>query len=387
MPITAELKETRTESSVHRQLLIRGDTVHTVEYAYGGDLLPGPLDLADSAALATLHLAMRTGQDLHIDGPVSAKLLENLEELQRAWAILRSDLYQPVAISAAEEVGRRPAADPNTAVLAFSQGVDSTAALISHLTGRVGRRRREIKSGLLVHGFDIHYRDLELFRVCEQHARKALETHNIPLSTVSTNWRSICGKWDMEYMAALASCMTGYAGQVSTGIVAADDSYLSFSKAWGSNPFLNRLLGSDTFEFQTDNYGTNRCDKVGWIAEDEALSESIRVCWQRPTVESLNCGKCEKCVRTHLNYMAHGKPSPQLLGDPPELWRIALMPLMHKVHRPFQQETLARAAANGIREPWTWALRFAYYLNGARVLARPLEFNVVRPLYDRARGR
>ena len=265
--------------------------------------------------------------------------------------------------------------------------MDSTAALLSHLTGEVGRRRRDIKAAILVHGFDVPLHDNELFQLCASQARQSLATKEIPLTTVSTNWRAICTDWEIEHLSGLASCMSAYSSNFSYGIVAADFCYNTFSTKWGNNPVLNGLLGSDAFTIQTDNHGTSRCDKIAWIAESEVFSEAIRVCWRSPTKDRINCGKCEKCIRTKMNFMAHGKTPPTTLGASPELWRIALSPILGKVFLEFQEQTLSRARANGIHAPWLRALQFAYVLNKARAALHPLEYSLVRPIYRSIRGR
>jgi hypothetical protein len=48
-----------------------------------------------------------------------------------------------------------------------------------------------------------------------------------------------------------------------------------------------------------------RCDKARLVAQYSRLRDNLRVCWAGP-MTGTNCGRCEKCVRTQLNFIAQG---------------------------------------------------------------------------------
>ena len=49
--------------------------------------------------------------------------------------------------------------------------------------------------------------------------------------------------------------------------------------------------------------------KVNEISEWKVGVENLRVCWQG-VLNDRNCGKCEKCIRTKLNFLACGNLIP-----------------------------------------------------------------------------
>jgi hypothetical protein len=51
----------------------------------------------------------------------------------------------------------------------------------------------------------------------------------------------------------------------------------------------------------------NRSTKVGLLAQNDVVRNHLRVCWRNPQ-NGVNCGVCEKCVRTRLALLAHGVP-------------------------------------------------------------------------------
>jgi hypothetical protein len=74
------------------------------------------------------------------------------------------------------------------------------------------------------------------------------------------------------------------------------------------------MMGGPSFPLYFTGAGKTRTDKAGALAGERAVLEQLRVCWERP--ESLgNCGMCEKCIRTKLNFMAHGVTSLPALGE------------------------------------------------------------------------
>ena len=95
--LVASVRETRSSNRVRRTLTVNGAAEIFFEIS---GVLPPAIDLYDFAAIATLFFALRERRPLHIDGPVSAALLRNLEELQEVWAMWRPSSYAPVPVTA-----------------------------------------------------------------------------------------------------------------------------------------------------------------------------------------------------------------------------------------------------------------------------------------------
>ena len=127
--LKAPLSETRSRGSVKRTAKFDDKEVW---WDISGDesILPPRLTVHDTAATGLVFFAMHHGKHLHIDGLVSASLLENLEDLVASWVNWRPDLYRRINISAAEEV--RTPYEPSSSVIsgqavaAFSGGLDAS---------------------------------------------------------------------------------------------------------------------------------------------------------------------------------------------------------------------------------------------------------------------
>jgi hypothetical protein len=95
---------------------------------------------------------------------------------------------------------------------------------------------------------------------------------------------------------------------------------------WGSHPELDPLWSSDGVEFVHDGAVT-RGEKIDLIKDSDMALENLRVCFQVGT-ERLNCGECEKCMRTMVALRIVGalERCPTLPDDVP-LDRLARLPL------------------------------------------------------------
>ncbi len=142
------VEERRGGTKLERAVVFGPGEPGRLWYEIEGDVLPPPIELLDAVVPAFLFRAMRQGCALRVHGPVSTRLLANLEEFQAAWACWRPDLYRPVEILPDREVAAPPAAD-ESAVVAFSGGLDSLFSTWRHRPGSPppGRARRWSRSG------------------------------------------------------------------------------------------------------------------------------------------------------------------------------------------------------------------------------------------------
>jgi hypothetical protein len=151
-----------------------------VFFRFHGPAAPPPPDRADAAAVLPIFAAMRRGADLHVDGAVSAPLLDGLERFVEAWVDWRPDLYRPIQVTAAEELPDPPGAVAKGAALLFSGGLDSAATLIRHRDGLAGRANRQLSLGIMAHGFEVPLSDPAWFERSRASAAATLEQAGVP---------------------------------------------------------------------------------------------------------------------------------------------------------------------------------------------------------------
>jgi hypothetical protein len=312
--LTVVARELRGAGTLRREVdltlnrLGSGHALGTLFWDIDSPLDIPPFDTLDFAAVATLFLAMKHGARLHLRGAVTATMLRHLEELNEAWHQLLPDRYALVPIEADEVAADRPYTSRVTprAALAFSGGLDSAFALARHLSGQAGRRTARIATGVLIHGFDIPLRATSAFAAARASAAAALGAYAIPLSIVRTNWREVAETaWEMDHMGAIAACLHQFAGACDLGLFGSDLTYAFNFWPWGSNPAIDHFLAGGRFGLRAEGQASKRTARAALVATLPALVDHLRVCWAGPMTGG-NCGRCEKCVRTQLNFLAAG---------------------------------------------------------------------------------
>ncbi|MCU1370767.1 MAG: hypothetical protein JWO77_1961 [Ilumatobacteraceae bacterium] len=297
----------RTDHDVDRQLWWETTS---------GEAPPAP-DRLDALALALVAKAMNFSQDLRLEGPVSWRLLANLEEYIDAWTMWRPDVFRPVAITADEVIddrgsGAGPLAD--RAVAAFSGGVDGVYSAHASHHGLLGRRSLQVAAAVLVQGFDIPIGEDHGFALAAAGAAAMTEEIGVPLVTMRTNWQDVADpEWQMTFGLAITAILHLFSDRAGTALHAADTSYRSITVPWGSNPVTGPLLSSGRMRTVQPGAGVTRTQKVAAIGGLASVREHLRVCWQGDR-SGRNCGACEKCVRTKVNFLAAGHGSAPALG-------------------------------------------------------------------------
>ena len=76
---------------------------------------------------------------------------------------------------------------------------------------------------------------------------------------------------------------------------------------WGSHPLLDPCYGSSALEFRHFGIGFSRLEKLVSLSSWPAALENMIVCHEAPLpADELNCGRCEKCVRTMIELLVAG---------------------------------------------------------------------------------
>jgi hypothetical protein len=357
--LTVDVHEEREDNLVRRIISVSEDgkpSCPDVFFECHGADLP-KYGLLDFAALATVFYAMRRDKALHINGPVSRAMLRNLEEFQEAWA-LWSPSYKIIDITAQSEFYDVEPKE-RTGVFAYSGGVDSVFSLLRHKYEITRRRTCRPVAACLVMGFEIALHQQDAFKVAAASAAHNLSQLGIPLVVVKTNWTDhLCGEWTNEFAAGLAACLHQFAGLANFGVMGADEDYAHIVLPWGSNPASNPFLSGGSFEVITEGSGFTRTQRVKAISEYNELARNLRVCWEGERTGG-NCGVCEKCIRTKLNFMAVGKEPVCFPDGKPTYKQIFMINARGTIQRNFLKDIISTARANGLKEHWVFVLKLA----------------------------
>jgi hypothetical protein len=351
----AWLDERRTATTLRREVSFRVDDeeTRTVWWDFDGAALPARLQRDDLVPATLIFQAMHRGVDLHVEGRVSRDLLDRLDHFQDIWSLWRPDLYRKVRVTAAEEVDE-PRRDPdrmNSAVCAFSGGVDGTATAWRHHSGEAGRNRRRLKAGVLIAGFDIPLDATQAWELASENAAAALNDIQVPMVRVRTNWRqAACTNWEMEFALGVLACLRHWDEDVGTLLLGSCEEYSRLVTPWGSNPLPTLLLAGQDSTVAYDAGGMSRTAKVGMISQWPTAYDALRVCWQGEAAGT-NCGVCEKCVRTKLNAIAAGVRAPVALAERPKLSEIRAIRRLNSGQEALMREIVEEAAINGVEDP------------------------------------
>lgn len=311
-------------------------------------------DYGDPYAIALIFGAMQWGAPMTVHGNVSHSLLANLDEFQLVWRCWEPGRHQAVSLSADSE--SEPTASPEPhAIACFSGGVDACFTAFRHGRDRCGRQRRDLRACLLVHGFDIDLSKRDGFVRAAANGQKILDSIGIPLLTMATNIREFGMPWLDSFSTACAAAMAWYRPQFRYGMIASNESY-DYLKPIGSSPLTDPLLSSDAFTIIHDGAGYGRVDKISLVAEWPEALQYLRVCWEGQDADR-NCGHCEKCVRTILDFRANGHPLPPSFEHDVTVADIEAVPPLTGPWLTEYQTILDRAKVNGMGdEPWARAI-------------------------------
>lgn len=316
------------------------------------DLPPLPAGDAESFLIATLFAAMAEGRDVRIEGSVGHRLLANLEEFMIAWSRWKPKIYRRIRITPDEIRAEAPRTWSRTAVAAFSGGVDASHAVWRHHSGEAGHASRDIVACALVHGFDIPLEQQKKFDTSVRLARESLGELGIELVPLRSNLRQILTlDWHDLHGAAIIGAMQLLKSKAGTAIIGSSDPYEQLLLPYGSNPITDPLLATGDMDVVHDGCGSDRTEKIAAIAGWSAGRENLRVCWAGTQIDA-NCGRCEKCIRTRMNFLVNGLPPPVRLAPPgvPMDFRV-IDSESESVLQEFVQ-IIHSAHAAGIDDPW-----------------------------------
>lgn len=308
--------------------------------------LEAPLQYADWVSeqhdfllVLIIHFLMEEGGAFHICGAADARLLAGLEEYSRIWHLWRPKFCKPLRLSAQSTSTSQPDAR-GEAIAAFSGGVDAAFNLCGHEHGLFGAASQQVRACLFLHGADILLEDQAGYNTAFAQAQAALQGKKLELIPLRTNIRTFPHDWEQCFndvvVAALMMFSRRFAcGSCGAGAVCRHDDI----KLLSHNYITDHLLYPSYFSVYIAGATTGRTERCAIVARDPALLRHLRVCYQEDA-HGLNCGRCEKCQRTMLNFMAAGYTGPLPFPEPFSLRRFMAAPPWSKTARRMHRDIL-----------------------------------------------
>jgi hypothetical protein len=325
------------------------------EVSYRFDRLE-PHERYEPFAVAMTPIAMRRDVPLSVPAPISPRLRRGVSNAQRILHAWNRELH-PVEIQALGE--EEVASDAGGVACFFSGGVDSFYSALEN--------RDRLDALIYVHGFDVALADSARRDHVARTLRSAAEELGLPLIEVECDLRLVSNRyadWGTQaHGAALASVALLTSKHFREVLIPASHSYRDLLP-WGSHPLLDHLWSTEAVRLVHDGPVT-RPEKLRVVGNSKTAMRHLRVCFGQG-ISGLNCGRCEKCLRTLAGLRAVGAQErcttlPEVLP----LRRLARTPIKDESTMAFARENIAAADAAGDRE-LTRALRWMALLGPVR---------------------
>lgn len=334
---------------------------------------------------------MGVGGTWEIEGPVSKSCLCNMERFMEYWHTIAPDKCHETILKAEQVYDDSQEPTDDSALLPFSGGVDACYTAYRHTHGLAGHKNLEVKAAMMIHGADIPLNQPERFDEALEHNREMLSDIGIDkIHVIRTDYRTIGDKtfdWGEYTHMAFLIAMSSFLSPLYKNVVAGSTYPYHLSPLkWGSNPISDTLLGTRFFNVYIDDFSKNRTEKAALVSQWPMGTEKLRVCWEAPLNGSgkLNCGHCEKCIRTNLNFLACGVQLPNM----PVLSLKEIKANHGEIHyQEREYEPLLKyAKEHGCKEPWVSILERKLNRN-RRILALPEWVKKVWNYYIRQSAR
>ena len=302
-----------------------------IEYLHVGKTSLSLPFVLDGYVCAIALFAMQNASLIKVHGPISRAFARNIRLLSEAWACWLPEKYSVIEIEADKYLDNRKSSlsekikavfgdgrGGGKALSSFSGGADAAFTLFRHALNGGGlpeAQRFNIEDVVMVHGFDVGYDNQEGFDALRRAVQPVFDKYEVNCHVVKTNIRNHQVQlWGHSFMAQLSSVLHQFSGGFKYGLVGSSEPYTNLVNAWGSHPGTDFLLSGDDFEIVHDGAGFSRTEKIFQIGRIDALSDNLHICWENPE-QDRNCGRCEKCIRTKLNFIAAGYEFPRCFDE------------------------------------------------------------------------
>jgi hypothetical protein len=289
---------------------------------------------ADAFLTACFPLAAVHGETrVRIDGRPCPMLVEGLRTAHAWWVSWGGMPTSPPEIETLPRSRDDTVGGPRRAVACLSGGVDGL-----HMLMRNRRLYRKddpayIRDAVFIHGFDIGKRardpENERYQMAFRHLEPLAAEVGVRLVSCRTNLRHLPTKpgfWTYRHNGA-ALAAVGHAATTGPGFFLIGGTFgVANPVPMGSHPAVDGAFSSQRLAVIHDGARFSRVEKVRDLANWPAALAALRVCPEGPA-DRLNCGRCEKCLRTRLELLAVGVDATDALGPsltPVELWHEAV---------------------------------------------------------------
>ena len=257
--------------------------------------------------------AMHFGEKrIMMDSKICPFLKEGLETAMHILADWTEGRYHPLKIEAAAMSEIMPIKTPGAGMF-MSGGMDSLAALRLNRLHYSSNNPGYVKDGFFLHGFDIggvveRGMKYPVFDRAMEAISKITNDAELSLIPVYTNIRHLCDERELWLNSFFGSVLAAIAHSFTRrmDLVFISSSYdIPNLHPCGSHPLLDPEYSSLDLRIRHRDYQLSRIEKIKIVSQWDVAFQNFRVCLAN-VPDRLNCGHCEKCVRTMTELTALG---------------------------------------------------------------------------------
>ena len=280
------------------------------EAPFAADISCNPHAFLVGCLIPAMHFGERR---IVMDEEVCPGLKEGLETVMSLIKEWSAGQLQPLSLEMKTSSSVQYAEKQRQAGLFLSGGIDSLAALRANTLNYPRIHPGAVKDCLFVHGFDIggviqRGMKYHVFERAKTAMSLVAENANVNLIPIYTNIRHLCDErelWLEKFFGAvLASVAHAFASRLELVYIASSFDIPNLTPC-GSHPMLDPEYSSFDMRIRLRDLSLSRMDKLRIVAGWDVALNNIRVCLAN-VQDRMNCGKCEKCVRTMLGLLAIG---------------------------------------------------------------------------------
>jgi hypothetical protein len=260
---------------------------------------------ADPFLSALLLISQSMGEDIHLRGDTSPRLLYGMAEYQRIFHAWNPALFKMIEISASKTSPAPPSLLKDQYGSPFSGGVDSFFTLYQSLFPEEGRAAWPLTHGLFMQGSpDIPLAYPDKYRILSERYSRLYEELGLELITARTNLMQFSAHripFESFLEAPLSSCAMALSPLLSGIMIPSGEIYHHY-RITSAGPLTPQYVSTESFETKSSGGAYKRLQKVEAISGWEPVQKNLRVCFGFMSKGSTaNCSRCSKCMRTRLD--------------------------------------------------------------------------------------
>jgi hypothetical protein len=280
-------------------------------YAYPERCLDFVSLRSDPFLSAMVLIAQALGEDLHIKGDTSPRLLYGMNEYQQIFHYWDPQRFKRIEITASKTCPAPPPLFKDHYATLFSGGVDSFFTLHQGLFPKTGLATWPLTHGIIVEGSpDIPLNSSGKYQTLFENYQRLFEDLGLDLVVARTNLMQFSANripFALTLEAPTISCAMALSPLFRGLLIPSEEPYNHYRlKTAGS--ITPQYHNTEFFEAKSTGGAFSHLQKVEGISHWEPAQKHLVVCSSFISqAEVGNCSRCSKCMRTRFDLNILGK--------------------------------------------------------------------------------